>query len=438
MKKVFIVAGGISRFRKSRKEANFQLMVKECFDYLLSDICLSNEKAIDLIDGTVSSYFSDEFQRQLMASVMAQDFIGLCPKPGHRVEGGGASGGICIQEAYKAIASGYMDICLAFGFKTMSHLNTWKGNDIIARASDMTFDYPVGGFYTAYYAMMAKRHMHEFGTTKKQMAMVSVKNHRNACYNPYAQKPGKLNISDVMKSEMVASPLSQLDICTMSDGAAALLLASEKGLKRIEEISRDKIHPVKIAGIGRGTDSMRLSDRQRNNILLFPHESEEDFLKHDYPGVQSCKAGRIAALEAYRNARIKNPSEELDFVELHDAFTSSEIQAYEDLGLCRYGEGGKFIESGTPFLQKIDYGIKLEQKGKLPVNPSGGLLACGHPIGATGIMQGVIAFWQLQKQIKKHFKDGTLQLKSPKKGAIHSHGGTGTYVTVTILENTEN
>ena len=162
-------------------------MVKEAFDYALADLpALRREE----IDGTVCSYFSDHFTRQLKAGAMVQDYLGLCPKPSRRVEGGGATGGLCFQSAWEAVASGRMEVCLAMGFETMSRVNTWKGNAFIALASDTNFDYPVGGFYTGYYAMMVRRHMHEFGTTVEQMAKVAVKNHRNALHNPYAQSPG--------------------------------------------------------------------------------------------------------------------------------------------------------------------------------------------------------------------------------------------------------
>ena len=134
------------------------------------------------------------------------------------------------------------------------------------------------------------------------------------------------------------------------------------------------------------------------------------------------------------HAGIKDPLNELNFVELHDAYTSSEIQTYEDLGLCRYGEGGPFAASGKAFTPGIDYGLKLPDKPVCPVNTSGGLIACGHPVGATGLMQAVFAIWELQGSIKKHFGDDKLQLKNPKRGAIHSHAGTGTYVTVSVLE----
>jgi acetyl-CoA C-acetyltransferase len=136
-------------------------------------------------------------------------------------------------------------------------------------------------------------------------------------------------------------------------------------------------------------------------------------------------------------AGITDPAQELDFVELHDAYTSSEIQTCEDLGLCRYGEGGSFVESGAPFLANVDYGLTFsddERWPQIPVNPSGGLLACGHPVGATGLMQAVFAFWQLQGTMEKHLGDGTLQIANAKRGLIHSHAGTGTYITVSIME----
>jgi len=411
---VYMVSGGVSKFKKARPEATFQFMVKEAFDYAMKDV---PGLTLEMIDGSVASYFSDHFQRQLMSGIMAQDYLGLCPKPSKRVEGGGATGGLCFQSAYEAIASGRMEICVAYGFETMSHVNTWKGNEFIALASDVSFDYPVGGFYSGYYAMMVVRHMHEFGTTVEQLAAVSVKNHANAFHNPYAQKRMKLTIQDVRNAPMVAYPLTRLDICVMSDGAACCILASEDAARKLTD------KPVRITGVGTGTDAMRMSDRPHKEVILLPNESPDDYKDLKYPGVHSFRAGRVAGKQAYEMAGITDPINELDFIELHDAYTSSEIQTYEDLGLCKYGEGGPLAESGN---------VNID--GVCPVNPSGGLIACGHPVGATGLMQGVFAFWQLQGTIKKHFGSEKLQVKDAKRGLIHSHAGTGTYVTVSILE----
>lgn len=482
MRPVYLVGGGLNRFRKSQPEKTFQALVRDAYIHLLDDLGLVPKQARELIDGSVASYFSDHFMRQLMAGIMVQDYLGLTPKPSHRVEGGGATGGLSFQEAYKQIASNTMDVCLVYGFETMSHVNTWKGNEFIALASDVSFDYPVGGFYSGYYAMMVVRHMHEFGTTVEQLAHVSVKNHRNAMFNPFAQKARRLTIQDVRNAPMVAWPLTREDICVMSDGAAACLLVSDKGLERLYKAKATMNGMARITGVGRGTDAMRMSDRPHGKIPLLPHESAADYKNLKYPGVHSFRAGRTASIEAYQRAGIDDPRKALDFVELHDAYTSSEIQTYEDMGLCKYGEGGPYAASGATAMPGIDYGLKWQGPGpaarandpdttsakgankttakdankttakgadktsaqggkaakpllaQVPVNPSGGLIACGHPVGATGLMQAVFALWQLQGRIEHHFKTPELQVKNAKRGAIHSHAGTGTYVTVSILE----
>jgi acetyl-CoA C-acetyltransferase len=428
MRPVYMIAGGITKFAKAHPDKDFRLMVKEAFDYALADVPALSRKEID---GSVCSYFSDHFTRQLKAGAMVQDYLGLCPKPSRRVEGGGATGGLCLQSAWEAVASGRMEVCLAMGFETMSRVNTWKGNEFIALASDTNFDYPVGGFYTGYYAMMVRRHMHEFGTTAEQMAKVAVKNHRNAIHNPYAQSPGALTVEEVRSSPMVATPLTIRDCCQMSDGAAVAILASEAMVARLG------VRPVLVSGVGCGTDAMRMADRPQGKVILLPHETEAEYAELKYPGVHSFRGGRMAAKLAYRMAGVTDPGKELDFVELHDAYTSSEIQTYEDLGLCRYGEGGSFVDAGAPFLADIDYGLRFSGSNRwprIPINPSGGLLACGHPVGATGLMQAVFAFWQLQETIGKHLGDATLQIPDARRGLIHSHAGTGTYITVTIME----
>lgn len=470
MEPVYFVSAGISKFVKAQKELTFQGIIKEAFDYAWNDIGLSARDGIRLTECSVASYFSDHFTRQLMAGIMAQDYLGLCPLSSHRVEGGGATGGLCFQEAYKQIASGYKDICVAFGFETMSHVLTWKGNEFIALASDTNFDFPVGGFYSGYYAMMVTRHMKEFGTTVEQMAKVSVKNHRNASFNPYAQHGGdvaltfekngpkvkarEMTIQDVRNSAMVAWPLTKLDICTMSDGASVCILANEEGIRKLRNAGASISSVVEVIGIGRGTDAMRMVDRPHVSFALFMDRYALEYEKNNkdtvdyyrelwmkgtrYPGVHSFRAGRVAAMEAYEHAKIRNPRLTMDFVEVHDAYTSSEIQTCEDLGFCLYGEGGVFVDSGVPFVRSVAYGDEIEkkftlQKGGLVVNASGGLLSCGHPVGGTGLLQATFALWQLQGSIEKHLGNATLQIPNAHTGGIHSHAGTGTYVTYTIL-----
>jgi len=444
-RKVYVISGGVTKFAKAHPDMDFRLMVKKAYDYAMKDV--PNLKAKD-IESSRISYFSDHFARQLKAASMVQDYLGLNPKDSRRIEWGGATGGQAIQAGWEAIASGRNDICLVAGFETMSHVETWKGNEFIALASDTNFDYPVGGFYTGYYALMVQRHIYEYlrkrkfagikderkaqraaiEEAKRIMAKVSVKNHINALYNPYSQYPQKLTMKEALGGEMISEPLNRPSICTMSDGAAVMVLASE------DVASRYTDRPVLIKGVGCGTDTMRLSDRPHGKVPLFQWETAAFYKDLEYPGVHSFRAGRTAALEAYKNAGISNPTEELSFVELHDAYASSEIQTYEDIGLCKYGEGYDFVDQGYPFLNNVDYGMTLPHRGTIPVNPSGGLIACGHPVGATGIMQGVFAFWQLQETIGKHFRNDKLQVRDAERGLIHSHAGTGSSVTVTILE----
>lgn len=425
MRPVYLIAGGVTKFARAHPDRDFTRLVKEAFDMAMAQAPDLDKKAIN---GSVGSYFSEQLLGRLMACSAVHDHLGLCPTPSRRVEGGGASGGLCLQSAWEAVASGRMDICLAFGFEVMSKVGGRQANDIIALASDPESEVAAGGFFTAYYAMMARRHMHQFGTTRDQMAKVAVKNHANAVHNPFAQAPMRLGVEDVKTSAMIADPITLRDTCLVSDGAAVVLLASEDAAVRYCTT------PVRISGVGSATDTARLGDRPRREVSLLPHESEADYRGLEYPGVHSCRAGRLAAGEAYRMAGITNPVEELDFVELYDAYTSAEIQACEAMGLCRIGQGGRFVESGAPFMRGIDYGLTLPEQGRMPVNPSGGLLACGHAIGATGLMQTVFALWQLQGNIGEHLGDNTLQVPDARRGLVHTHGGTGTCVTVTVLE----
>jgi len=415
MRPVYMLSGGITKFAKAHPDKDFRLMVKEAFDAALGD--LGGRLTTRDIDGSVISYFSDHFTGQLKAGAMVQDFVGLCPKPNIRIEGGGATGGLCFQAAVQAVASGRFEVCAAMGFETMSTVETWKGNDFIALASDTHFDYPLGGFYTGYYAMMAVRHMHEFGTTEEQMARVAVKNYGNAAHNPFAQHRRAVTVEEVMKSAMIAYPCRRMTTCVMSDGAAVCLLASEEAARKFCD------HPIRVAGIGSGSDTMRMADRPHGGVPLLAHESKDDYRDLKYPGVHSFRAGRMAAMEAYRQAGIDDPRREIQAWELHDAYASAELQQYEDVGLCKYGESGRFIDEGHPTIS-----------GSNPVNPSGGLLACGHPVGATGLMQLVFCFWQCQETIARHFGDPFCQVKDVRRAAAYSHAGTGTYVTISILE----
>src|SRR5437016_10483512 len=142
MRPVYMISGGITRFAKAHADKDFRLMVKEALDYALAD--LGGKLTVNEINGSIISYFSDHFTFQLKAGAMVQDFVGMCPKPHVRIEGGGATGGLCFQQAWESVASGRFEVAAAMGFETMSHVETAKGNEFIALASDTNFDFPVG------------------------------------------------------------------------------------------------------------------------------------------------------------------------------------------------------------------------------------------------------------------------------------------------------
>jgi len=384
MRPVYALSGGVSKFSKARPDKTFQAVVKEAYDYAISDIGLDFPTFTSIVDGSVASYFSDHFSRQLMAGIMAQDYLGLCPKPSHRVEGGGATGGLCFQEAWKAIASGHMDVCIAYGFETMSHVETWKGNEFIALASDVSWDYPVGGFYSGYYAMMVTRHMKEYGTTVEQMAHVSVKNHINAYYNPYAQKRNRYSVDDVRNAPMVAWPLTRPMCSPIGDGAAAAIICSEDFARKAQP---QYIAEVAACCLASGED----------------REAEEE-----------TTLSKLAK-KAYEKAGIG--PEDLSLAEVHDATAFGELSSTEQIGICPIGEGGRFAEAGHTTLG-----------GKIPVNVSGGLESQGHPVGATGVAHLVEITWQLRGEA------GARQIDRAKVGYACNFGGFGNNVIATVLQ----
>jgi acetyl-CoA C-acetyltransferase len=425
MRQVCVVSGGITKFAKANLNTQ-EAMCKDALDYALND--LDGRLELKQIDSSICTYFSDHFESQLLFDSLTQDYLALCPKPSMRIEGGGATGGLGIRAGYMNVASGLSDVCLVYGFEKMSEVNTAKGNEFIALASDTDFDYPVGGYYSGYYATMAMRHMHEFGTTLEQLAAITVKNYDNAFHNRWAQKHERWTPEEVLNAKIISTPLTLPMVCVMSDGAACLILCTEEWAKRLRPNGKYAV----LTGLGCGTDTMRLGDRPHGDVIPLPGEDSSKYahLQGRWPGLHSFRGAREAARQAYLMAGITDPLEQLDFAEVHDAYASSELQTYEDLGFCMYGDGGKWVEERGPYIG-----------GQVPVNPSGGLIACGHPVGATGIMQGVFALWQLQKATAKHCSDANLgsdgskiQVEGARRGLIHSHAGTGTYITVNILE----
>ncbi len=394
---VVVLGGGISKFAAERRDGTIRDWMVEAVQEAVQDAGVEIEE----IEHATTSYFSDHFDKQLKQGAIFHDSIGMCPKPNVRVEGGGGTGGLALRNAYAYIKAGLCDSMIVYGAENMGrHVPSDVSQQFIAMASDTDWEYLVGGFYIAYYAVMIQEHMRRYGTTEEQMAMVSVKNHRNALYNPKAHGPMKITVEDVMKSPVIAAPYKRFDCSLLSDGAACLILSTEEWAEKHAKSWQTRPH-IYFAGTGCGTDFMRLGDRPRPN-----------------PGICHFRGKQVASQQAYAMAGIKNPLKEIDVAEIHDAYSGVEIQSYEDLGFCKHGEGGRLLEEGV-----FDLG------GELPCNTSGGLIGFGHPVGATGVAQGVEIMLQLRGEA-----DPGRQVKDARRGLMDSHGGTGTFVAVNIFE----
>jgi acetyl-CoA C-acetyltransferase len=294
---------------------------------------------------------------------------------------------MALRTGWMNVASGLADFVLVVGVEKMTEVSTSMATDIMGRGGDATWEYPFGTTFPGYYAMIANAHMAEFGTTEEQLAEVAVKNHYYGSLNPYAHMQKPITLDKALTSFTVAHPLKLFDCSLITDGAAALLLASEEKAKAVSK------KPVWIAGLGLATDTMRIGDRKSLTSIL---------------------AAREAAKTAYKMAGVE-PSD-IHVATVHDCFTIAEIVAYEDLGFCEKGEGGKLIQAKGTYVG-----------GEIPVNVDGGLKSKGHPLGATGVSMAV----EITKQLRG--EAGERQVKNAEMGLSHNVGGTGQVVAVHIF-----
>lgn len=450
-KPVYLVTGGMSKFGRAIPEKRTEELVIDSFKEAADFIGM---KPIDLkkyIHSCYYGHFADHFGDQLLGEAVIHDRLGLDPLGNIGIKTGGATGGSTLWEAFKAVASGYSDCVLAMGWERMDEVPTDEGNNYIASAADKDWETPLGHIYTGYYAVMAQKYWKVFGKEDPQfrrtMAEIAVKNRGYARMNPHAQGPMKITVEDVLNSPVVAHPLHALDCCLMSVGAACAILCDEKTAYELTD------NPLEII-VTAGSHSLRVADRRNMDIPLLPNESKDqyaDLAKRFpgadlYPGFTGFLAARMAAYYAYGMAGVKDPNEDFDLVELHDAFTISDIQSYEDVGIRPYGEGRTYVESGDCYHTNPHTG----KPGKLPANLSGGLIGNMHAVGATGIMQAIEVGqhiwgrWAKMHSDQKKWdafgrqkpEDWTdLQVKDAKRGLAISHAGVGSHVTATILQD---
>jgi acetyl-CoA C-acetyltransferase len=318
--------------------------------------------------------------------------IGFAPRPVTRVSTFCCTGMEAVRAAAHAVAAGEFELVLAVGAEKMRDVPP-KGS-LVARTANLT--HPTlakGRTAPGQFALFARRYIDEYGYTPEDFAAVAVKNHRHAAHNPIAQFGEPLTAEEVLRAPRVAEPLGILDCTPTTDGAAAVVLASREWAER-----HQREYAV-IEAISQATMSGYYNGFYGD--------------LHDYLGFA---ATRNAARSAYAAAGIQSPREQLDVVECHDCFTVTELLNYEDLGLCDRGEGGRLLRSGA-----------TSAGGDIPVNLSGGLQACGHPVGATGV--------RMIKEIADQVtgRAGPRQVDGARRGLAHTLGGPGVASCVAVI-----
>jgi acetyl-CoA C-acetyltransferase/acetyl-CoA acyltransferase len=381
MRRVAVVGVGVTRFGKH--ERTCAELFAEAGLEALRDAGLGPERVQGLYLGNV---VGEAGERQLHMGPQAASALGIPAVPATRVETACASSHAAFRHALHEIAAGSADVLLVGGAERVLTMPTERSTEVFAYASDAVFEQPAGLTFPGVFALIARAHMAKHGTTEEQMAHVAVKNHRHGALNPKAQFRKPITVEQVLQSARVADPLKLYDCCPFSDGAAAVVLASE-------EVARRTRRPVWVLGSAQGGDAMCL---------------------HDKRDLARALATERAAGAAYAQAGL-GPGD-VDVVELHDCFTIAEILATEGLGLVEPGAGGLAAEKGETSLG-----------GRIPVNPSGGLKAKGHPIGATGAAQIAEIATQLRGEA------GPRQVEGARVGLTHTLGGNTATVLVSLF-----
>jgi acetyl-CoA C-acetyltransferase len=378
-----IVSAGVTKFGVREGLYNRELFVEAAQEAFQRCPDLSPKKDID---GLFVGQMSESYEHQVHVAPMIADWLGLLPIPAFRTEAACASSGVAMRCAIYAIQSGMHDIVLVGGVEKMTHLRTAAVTEILGMASDYPFEQWHGISFPAIFAMMATAHMNKYGTTQEQLAKVAVKNHENGVLNPKAHFQKSITVDDVLKSRTVAWPLKLYDCSPISDGASCLVLTKPRLAGKFTDT------PVHIVGSSQAQDTLGLFERE---------------------DITTMNVTKLAAKKAYEMARVR--PKEIDVSEVHDCFTIAEIMAYEALGFCKPGEGGKLIDEGVTRLG-----------GRIPVNTSGGLKAKGHPVGATGTAQACEIYLQLTGQAGKR------QVKGAEIGLTSNIGGSAATGVVQI------
>jgi acetyl-CoA C-acetyltransferase len=392
MKKVAVVGVAQTKFSGPQEKTSVELFAEAATEA----IQLSNLTPRDIKALFVGNALADFEEGQGMIQSYAAENIGCLYVPANRYEGACASASMAVRDAFIWVASGFYDIVLAGGVERAATMGTGLATRTFAMFSDSRYEYPAGVTFPAVFGMLANLYSDTYRIPlpklREQMARVSIQSYRHGSVNPKAQFYGKnaeMTVEKVLGSFMVSAPLTLHDCCPFSDGAAAVILASEEVAKKLTD------KPVYVTGIGQASCGTL--------------SNQSDYLPR-------IRAREISSQSAYDIAGLK-PSD-IDICELHDCFSIASLIAAESLGFFDYGSAGAAWERG-----EADIG------GKVAINPSGGLKSKGHPIGATGAGQVYEIVRQLRGEVEPE-----RQVPDARTGLTDTLGGDGGTLVNLILE----
>ena len=380
MRKVAIIGAGLTKISR-HWDKSLQQLFAEALDKALASTKISKADAI-----FVGNMCAQDLSRQNNLGALVADYSGHLPATSIRIEAACASAGAAILTGYMAVASGLYDIVVAGGVEKLSEMNTKYVTEALGKASNVEYELFYGASFVSLNALMMKLYMETYGVDRTPFAEFAVLMHKNASVNPYAQLPFEITLDKALSSEYIAEPISLYDCAPIGDGAAVLIMCP------LEEARKYADSFVEVAGIASATDTVDLASR--DDILLL-------------------SSTKIAAEKAYKMAKIA--PRDVDVVEIHDTFTIMGFVSLESLGVVERGKTPKYVKEGV-----------FEKDEDLPVNPSGGLKASGHPVGATGAYQ--VAYLTLQLLDAA----GKMQVPSPEYGLAQNLAGTasGSYITI--------
>jgi len=388
MRKVVAVGVGMTKFSGKQDKTAIELFAEAAIDAINE----ANLKPKDMQALFMGNALSDFSEGQAHIQAFAADYIGAPNIPANRYENACASSTAAFRDAFVWVASGFYDIVLVGGAETAAKMGTPLATRTFAMASDSRYEYPSGITFPGVFALLAHLYAKKYGIPleklKQQMAQVSINSHYYGARNPKAHFQKEITMDDVLNSFMVCQPLQLYDCCPFSDGGSAIVLTSEEKAKKLTD------KPVYVVGVGQAS---------AGNL-----PSQKEYL----PRIRSRE---LAAKQSYDMSGLS--PKDIDVVELHDCFSIATIIALESLGLFEFGKSGEAIEKGETRIG-----------GKLPVNPSGGLKAKGHPIGATGTAQ----VYEIVKQLRGEC--GERQVEGAKVGMTDTLGGDGGSLCNVILK----